>query len=498
MANKTLKYGNRIVSLGSNVIRPGSIIKEGLVLWVDPKDRGSFPNTGSTVYDKSDLALSGTITNDTYLADTVWRMDGSNDVVNFDADQADFVLSGDCTLQFWIKPVHRPYSSRRAGIGRVGQYRQDINVTLESHPTYKLSFYYGVNDFSAGGNYYAGAANQSFRYTTDEWNHITVIRDMSTSSTRRYKNGVLISESFSTYVNNDGNTVFPYASVVDHLGNDYPLLQLRLGQTHVGYHEGDFGSAYLYDRVLTADEVYENYSAEKYRYPHIPTKDLVVHVDANNPQYNYFTQNISSHPQGDTGSTTFNYSNDAHVEKSTEISALHYDGTNDWVYGNLLGANALKCVNNFTCLGWIRPDPSGINGQRVFGFSYIHMWQLELRGGTQENRRMGMNWRDEDYPSPAFKLNTSGPIVKYDTWQQIGIVCRDSTITYIYNGEEQNSFSISGDINYNTQTFNIGNYNGGTDGAFLGQIANCHLWTRPLDAKEIKFVYDTYKSKYGF
>ena len=495
MANKTLKYGNKIISLGGNVIRPGSIIKEGLVLWVDPKDRGSFPNTGSTVYDKSDRALSGTTTNDTYLADTVWRMDGSNDVVNFDADQADFFLSGDCTLQFWIKPVHRPYSSRRAGIGRNDSYRQDINVTLESHPTYRISFYYGMPN--TPNNYFFRAANQVFRYTTDEWNHVTVQRDMTTSSVKFYKNGVLITESFTPQTDNDGNEIFPYAVNTETAGGG-ALQQLRLGKTHVGFHEGDFGSAYLYDRVLTADEVYENYLAEKYRYPHIPTKDLVVHVDANNPQYNSNITAVESFPQGDNSRTVFYYSNDAHIEKSSEISALHYDGTNDWVRGSLPAADASGCLNNFTCLGWIRPDPSGINGQRVFGFSYISMWQLELRGGTQENRSVGVNWRDEDYPSIPYKFNTNGPRVKYDTWQQIGIVCRDSTITYIYNGEEQNSFSVSGDINYGTFTFSIGNHNSGSDGAYLGQIANCHLWTRPLDAKEIKFVYDTYKSKYGF
>ena len=495
MANKTLKYGDRIVSLGSNVIRPGSIIKEGLVLWVDPKDRGSFPNTGSTVYDKSDLALTGTITNDTYLADTVWRMDGSNDVVNFDADQADFVLSGDCTLQFWIKPVHRTINgARRAGIGREGNYRQDINVTLESHPTYRLSFYYGVNDFSAGGYYYNGAASQQFRYTTDEWSHITVIRDMSTSSTRRYKNGVLIGENFNTYVNNDGNTVFPYASVVDHLGNAYTLLKLRLGQSHVGYHEGDFGSAYLYDRVLTADEVYENYLAEKYRYPHIPTKDLVVHVDANNPQYNYGSTSYASYPQGDTG-VTFNYYNDAHIEKTTEISALHYDGANDWVRGNIGTANASGCLNNFTCLGWIRPETfvGAMIDQRVFSFAYVSMWELELRGGS--GTKLSVNWKDDDNTN---KFHTSGPTVTFDKWQQVGIVCRDSTVTYILDGEEYGSFTINGDFQYATDQFSIGSRYTGLDGSFAGQIANCHLWTRPLDAKEIKFVYDTYKSKYGF
>jgi len=499
MATKGIRYGNKLVSLGGKGIRPPYVIQDGLVMWIDPKDRKCYPKTGSDVVDLGPSQLSGTFTNDTFYADTVFRMDGVNDAVTIDGSDEAFFLSGNATVQFWIKPVHRPYSSRRAGMGRTNSYRQDINITLESHPLYRLSWYWGLTDFSAGGNYYSGAATLHCRYTTDEWNHITCVRDMSTSSTRIYKNGVLIDQSFATYTNNDGDAVFSPASPVDSNGDPTPILNIRLGQTHVGFNEGDFGSAYLYDRVLSADEIYENYLVEKYRYPHIPTEDLIVSIDANSPQYNYnASSNIGSHPGPTSDSVTFVYTNDAHVEKSTEISAIHHDGTNDWCYGFLPAANASGCLNNFTCLGWIRPDPSGINGQRVFGFNYVSQWQLELRGGSQESRRMGVNWKDEDSPTIPYKFNQAGPVVKYDTWQQIGIVCRDSTITYIYNGEEQNSFSITGDTAYSTNRFNVGNYNGGTDGAYLGQIANCQLYTRPLDAKEIKFIYDTYKSKYGF
>jgi len=499
MATKGIRYGNKLVSLGGKGIRPPYVIQDGLVMWIDPKDRKCYPKTGSNVVDLGPSQLSGTFTNDTFYADTVFRMDGVNDSVNIDGSDEAFFLSGNATVQFWIKPVHRPYSSRRAGMGRTNSYRQDINITLESHPSYAFSWYWGVTDFSAGFNYYSGAAGRQIRYTTNEWNHITCVRDMSTSSTRIYKNGVLIDQSFATYTNNDGDAVFSPASPVDANGDPTPILNVRLGQTHVGFNEGDFGSAYFYDRVLSADEIYENYLVEKYRYPHIPTEDLIVNIDANSPQYNYnASANIGSYPGGAHTFTTFFYTNDAHVEKSTEISAIHYDGANDWVYGDLLAANASGCLNNFTCLGWIRPETfeGARTDQRIFSFGYVQMWEFELRGNS--GTRLSVNYRDGDYPTIPYKFNQSGPTVTFNKWQQVGMVCRDSVVTYILNGEEINSFSITGDFNYYGRRFSVGSRYTGLDGSYAGQIANCQLYTRPLDAKEIKFIYDTYKSKYGF
>ena len=257
MANKTLKYGNRIVSLGSNVIRPGGPILDGLVFWVDPAHNLSINDTRTQL---SSLAGTGRVlvnaeNGPIFTNNNHFTYDGVNDRFYW-TGVGDFSLSTDMSLSIWFKPVD--YTSRRQGLVARSNGLYEFNVTLETAGT--ISFYFSVDPSAGyGGNYYNDASFRPFGTVNGEWQQATFTRDLSEpSGINIYRNGV-----FTATENPTGNQhIETLGSIPVDSGKVF-----KIGDGNGGYFEGAIGQVLVYDRALTSSEVLDNYNAEKYRYP---------------------------------------------------------------------------------------------------------------------------------------------------------------------------------------------------------------------------------------
>jgi hypothetical protein len=172
------------------------------------------------------------------------------------------------------------------------------------------------------------------------------------------------------------------------------------------------------------------------------------------------------------------------------IPALSYSG-NGWVY---ISPQPIftTLLNNFTILGWINPS-TAFGGIRVFGLGYISQWQLELRGGG--GTALSINYNN----GGGNIFQTGGPTISINTWQQVGFVINNSVVNFIYNGQisATGAFTVAGNFANGNQNYSIGNYNGGFDGVYPGQIASHQVYNRVLSAAEVLQNYNAQKSRYG-
>jgi hypothetical protein len=170
--------------------------------------------------------------------------------------------------------------------------------------------------------------------------------------------------------------------------------------------------------------------------------------------------------------------------------SITYDGTDDWAY--IPSQSIFNTItNNFTVMGWIKPSNLTGVAQRLFGFGYVAQWQLELRGGGTQ--RLSINYAQNN----VNYFNTSGPLVAWDVWNHVGFVINNGVVNYIFNGQLYEGFTISGNFVPSGQMFSVGNYNGGGDGAYKGNISSCQLYNRVLSASEIKQNYNSITQRYN-
>jgi hypothetical protein len=170
----------------------------------------------------------------------------------------------------------------------------------------------------------------------------------------------------------------------------------------------------------------------------------------------------------------------------------NYDGTNDWAYiPNQPLFNTL--TDNFTVLVWINPQTLPGIAQRIFGLGYVSQWQIELRGSSQTAISVNYNKSGTNF------FNTSGPIVTFDKWQQIGIHVSSGIVSYIYNGIKlvSGAFTVAGGFDNKTQTLSIGNYNGRGDGAYKGKISLSLIYNKPLSNSELLQNFNSTRARFG-
>ena len=216
-----------------------NIVENGLVFAVDAADKNSYIGSGTTWKDVSGNAYSGTLTNGPTFSNTnggVINFDGTNDYVTFGNVLASLTnLSLECFVKFGLQ------STNFNGI---------ISKTLDNTNGYEIRT----------TSYTSTTTNVQFRY----------VGDTAATGAVALSNGVwfhLIATGASgsqilyvNRVNNISNTVGSTPS-----SNSNSLLIGQLAYAGL-YANMSMGYARIYNRVLTATEVLQNYRATKSRF----------------------------------------------------------------------------------------------------------------------------------------------------------------------------------------------------------------------------------------
>ena len=232
-----------------------SIVTDGLVFCLDAANPKSYPGSGTTWTDMMG-ANNGTIDGATYNSGNggCFIFDGSNDEVTFGSAGAALINGlAELTLEMWFKS-DSINNDRGLIFGDSTSNLDDNGFSLR----YDSAGYAGGGDDvmkTAFGTNDGGSPNlleSSSNIQSTDWMNISVTSDVGTSI-NLYKNGAL---DTPTYTLNGGSqtTVSSCDDLVIGRGAKAALW------------DGKISIVRIYNRILTAAEVLQNYNAFKGRY----------------------------------------------------------------------------------------------------------------------------------------------------------------------------------------------------------------------------------------
>jgi hypothetical protein len=224
------------------------IVENGLVLCLDAANKLSYRGTGTTWNDLSGNNSNGTLTNGpTFSAGNLGSIsfDGTNDYVSV-AYNAILNTPTGATYEVWIKPTVAttgPFLNR----GTSDSGATPDNPRFITISTGQLYFDWS----SPGSDVYLETATGVV--TMGSWNQVIGLATPS-AQLRTFVNGT--ETSYSSRVNTLPST----------LPNTSTALEIGAAPWAPSYFNGNISIVRLYNRVLTASEILQNYNAVKGRF----------------------------------------------------------------------------------------------------------------------------------------------------------------------------------------------------------------------------------------
>ena len=207
-------------------------VTNGLVLFVDAANTRSYSGAGNTAYGLINN-VNGPLVNGVGFTTTnngYFTFDGTNDYINFGNSSSVQLTIG--TLSAWVKATS-------PGAGFRGILAKQYAYGLFYNDSVLVAYDWGAS----------ATRSTSINIADGNWKNVVMsFQSGVTNGTRIYLNGSLALTTTITWVNDTQNL---YGGA----------------EASAGQYAACFGSMFsLYNRVLTADEVLQNYNATKMRY----------------------------------------------------------------------------------------------------------------------------------------------------------------------------------------------------------------------------------------
>lgn len=245
----------------------GSIVTDGLVLNLDATNRASYPGSGTSWNDTSFYRSNGTLTNGPTFLQERGRgsivFDGVDDYVQNPnrSTITEFQYSNLFTVESFVKIMET------SGVGMVINNRALTDGSGAQYTGWAL--FQNSNIIQAGiGGYLTGLDFRIVNISTTEfsnkvfskWAHIVYTNNPVQGESKIYVNGINVtSQSFD-------NDTPPY--VINYNGNHKVTLGMSPADGTPGGHyvSGSISVARVYNKMLSAQEVQQNYNALKSRF----------------------------------------------------------------------------------------------------------------------------------------------------------------------------------------------------------------------------------------
>ena len=243
---------------------PPQHVTDGLVLMWDMADPASYSahiqstagGSGTTVKDLSGNGNNGTVNGGpayswSYGGNVVF--DGSNDEI-VSANGVMNSSDGSMTFECWVRQnTSQPVHGGLMGLAKDGD--TPANYHFGTHGQNGTRYFALISD---GSGYDSGATSPD--YANNSWNHIVYVNDQIYGTTggimRIFSNGV---QTAQTAHDRDGNVK---STMSVRFGKDFRYAQGASGRMW----QGQMGVCRAYNRALSAEEIYQNYQAEKVRF----------------------------------------------------------------------------------------------------------------------------------------------------------------------------------------------------------------------------------------
>jgi len=247
--------------------RGPKIVTDGLVLALDAGSKKSNIGTGNTL---NNLALNGStasVVNGTNSNNTI-TLDGTNDWIGVNNSVTSTILSPSvATFSIWFRANDTYSSGNTCSLISRGNYNTSGGFFIHMRNSSGNCNVSATFSYSTTNSYtFEGTSNYDVN-PFGQWNNIVVSVD---DTIKLYTNGTLRqsrARSVSNIIygngtiNTNGDTNLAILSSLGYA----PTLDQGAGGTWRPYN-GDFGSMFMYNRILSAEEVLQNYNATKSRF----------------------------------------------------------------------------------------------------------------------------------------------------------------------------------------------------------------------------------------
>lgn len=220
-----------------------SVVTNGLILHLDAGNTDSYPGTGTTWSDLSTENNDATLNGPTFSNDS-FDFDGTNDFV----DAGNITSIGSASTEFSVELWFKPDALESASLIQNGSDFNTNTYYLWQQSSTELVF-----EVWGGSSFDAISFTSENDYSTGTWYHLVGV----------WKSG----ERLKLYKNADSSANTPWLtgtiqnSVVD--GDTNTLIGKR---GNGFYFDGNIPIVRLYTKALSAEEVQQNFNAEKTRF----------------------------------------------------------------------------------------------------------------------------------------------------------------------------------------------------------------------------------------
>ena len=458
-----------------------NVVTDGIKFYWDAANRRSYPGTG-TSWDDMVKSKPASINNATFTNQRggYIEFDGTNDDVTI-ANDADFTMpAGDWTICVWCQDLGGNADKRHI----IGTYSSNPRWIIRDTDDGAAGWAFMTKSDSAGWN--RTYSTVDIQDTDDEWHYLVVTGSSGggSGSIKLYTDGVDTSLSSSYALESITRTTTTiYMGNAADSGHDL---------------EGNIASVAIYNRVLTAAEVKQNYEATKPRFtPRIAKSNLELNFDAGDPQsYNGGTiwkdtaSGISAELQNiDTGGF-----------RSQNGGVIEFDGTDEFAIVAQSGGWSMQGWAALTMETWI--NVAGNRWHRILYENQNDASTYAYRVATDLYNANSAFWL-----LAGSSVAVQESIVSLDTWFQY--VCRwDGTTMNVYkNGVKVGSgTSNSGTIESSSGSkggvaiaggWNSVNGLDDVNETFYGKMGLLRVYQGALSDAEIMDNYNKTKARFG-
>ena len=434
-----------------------NIVTSGLTLNLDAGFVLSYPRDYTTWTDLSGSGNTGTLVNSpTYSSSGGGCIvsDGVNDGVTV-PDSSSLDISGSFTLDGWVWfNQHKDYGSLLVkGTGGNG-----------SLFNYCFFFYASsiICGFGDGSSFYSVGVLTTPNVPINTWHHIVGVYDLNTL--KFYLNGVLMNSvpvTATPYQNTDNLNV---------IQTEYPI-------------DGKVISAKVYNRVLSATEILQNYYAGLQRF--IPTSTTTLWLDGENTNTRVITPTIAY----DTGidlsnGTLMNSMVLSHRDGGTSFL---FDGVDDYI--DLTPYHLTTSTASLTVSIWFK-GTSTIGSNTLIKFGSVSSgWLLGFSSG-----------------GIYFNLyTTSGAFIgggisaSLYVWHNVTFTYNGTAYVLYLNGSQVYTTSLSSGsiITGGNTVVNIGRDGSSNTNYLNGKISIVRTFAETLTATQVLNIYNAGKPRHG-
>ena len=230
------------------------VVNGNLILWLDAGQSTSYPGTGTTWTDLSTNSLNGDLINTPTFDSQGWIVFDrtQSERVDFgDSASVDFTGTAPYTLEAWVYPLSNYPTQTYAGIfnheSNPGGGRDGWNMWLRGNAAQNTTMTFATERFALGSQN-APSFSLDESVVVNNWHHIVTTYDGT--NIRMYRNGNLAAGPSASSLSITNTTV-----------------TMNIASRGTGsYFDGRISIARIYDRALTADEVSQNFNANRRRY----------------------------------------------------------------------------------------------------------------------------------------------------------------------------------------------------------------------------------------